>query len=134
MDKISQARRSWNLSRIRSQDTKPEMVVRSFLHRNGLRFRIHVKTLPGHPDIVLPKYKTVIEVRGIDISRVTEFAMPSTDQDSWEKKLQKNVERDKRERAELEKQGWKVIVIWEYELKEATTKLSSILKEIKISE
>ena len=64
MDRISPEKRSWNMSRIHSNDTSPELVVRSFLFRHGFRFRLHTKKLPGHPDIVLPKYKTVIEVRG----------------------------------------------------------------------
>ena len=64
MDIYSKEKRSWNMSRIKSKDTTPERIVRSFLHRNGFRFRLHVKDLPGKPDIVLPKYKTVIEVRG----------------------------------------------------------------------
>ena len=62
MDRISPEKRSWNMSRIKSKDTTPERIERSFLHRNGFRFRLHVKDLPGTPDIVLPKYKTVIEV------------------------------------------------------------------------
>ena len=64
MDSLTKEKRSWNMSRIRSNDTTPELAVRSFLFRHGFRFRLHVKSLPGHPDIVLPKYKTVIEVRG----------------------------------------------------------------------
>lgn len=134
MDTLTPEKRSWNMSRVRSQDTKPELIVRSFLHHNGLRFRLHVKNLPGHPDIVLQKYKTVIFVHGCFWHRhksCCRAAMPSTNRDYWNNKFQKNVERDKREQAELEKQGWKVIVIWECELKEAATKLSSVLKEIK---
>lgn len=64
MDRISPEKRRWNMSRIRSNDTKPELMVRSFLFQRGFRFRLHVKNLPGHPDIVLPKYRTVVEVRG----------------------------------------------------------------------
>ena len=63
MDSLTKEKRSWNMSRIRSNDTTPELAVRSFLFRHGFRFRLHVKSLPGHPDIVLPKYKTVIEVQ-----------------------------------------------------------------------
>ena len=65
MDHLTPEKRSWNMSRIKSKDTTPECIVRSFLHRNGFRFRLQVKDLPGKPDIVLPKYKTVIEVRGL---------------------------------------------------------------------
>ena len=91
------------MSRIRSADTKPEMLVRSFLHKNGFRFRLHVKDLPGHPDIVLPKYKTVVEVRGCFWHR-----HPGC-------KFKRNVERDKKHADELKVLGWRLIVVWECE-------------------
>lgn len=118
MDKISPERRSWNMSRIRSKDTAPEIRVRSALHRAGYRFRLHVKDLPEKPDIVLPKYKTVILVHGCFWHRhkgCPEASVPSTNQEYWKKKFQRNVERDKQDQAELKKLGWKVIVIWECE-------------------
>lgn len=119
MDRITPEKRSWLMSRIRSENTTPEIRVRSALHRAGYRFRLHVKTLPGSPDIVLPKYKTVIFVhgcfwhnhKGCSISRI-----PSTNSDFWKKKFQRNVERDKRVKKELRKLGWKVIVVWECEV------------------
>ena len=119
MDIYSKGKRSWNMSRVRSQDTKPEMIVRSFLHRNGFRFRLHVKNLPGHPDIVLPKYKTVIEVRGCywhrhkNCSRAT---IPSTNVAFWQKKFAENTARDHRTDAKLKSLGWNVIIVWECEL------------------
>lgn len=116
MDHLSPDRRSWNMSRIRSKDTTPERIVRSFLHRNGLRFRLHVKDLPGTPDIVLPKYKTVIDVRGCywhQHKGCRMATMPSTNVGFWHKKLKCNVDRDRKNRAELKRLGWHVIVIWE---------------------
>ncbi len=120
MDSLTKEKRSWNMSRVRSQDTKPEMIVRSFLHREGYRFRLHVKYLPGKPDIVLPKYKTVIEVRGCFWHRhpgCKVSTMPSTNKDFWQNKFRQNVERDKKNESELKMLGWKVIVIWGCETK-----------------
>ena len=121
MDSLSKEHRSWNMSRIRSKDTKPERIVRSFLHRNGLRFRLHVKNLPGKPDIVFPKYKTVIFVHGCFWHRhkgCSDATIPSSNRDFWQNKFKRNVKRDKEEQAALRKLGWKVIVVWECELKE----------------
>ena len=123
MDTLTKEKRSWNMSRIKSKDTKPEMQVRSALHRAGYRFRLHVKDLPGKPDIVLPKYKTVIFVHGCFWHRhkgCSNATMPSTNQELWKKKFQQNVERDKREQAELKKLGWKVIVVWECKAEKMT--------------
>jgi len=115
MDSLPPEKRSWNMSRVRSNDTKPEMVVRSFLHRNGFRYRLHVKTLPGHPDIVLPKYKTVIEVRGCFWHRhkeCKETTTPATHKKFWQAKFKRNVERDKRNAEQLRSTGWNLIVVW----------------------
>ena len=119
MDHLTQEKRSWNMSRIKSKDTTPERIVRSFLHRNGFRFRLHVKDLPGKPDIVLPKYKTVIEVRGCYWHRhegCKDATTPSTNTDFWQKKFAENVARDKRTEQELKALGWNVIVVWECEV------------------
>lgn len=116
MDIFSPQKRSWNMSRIKSKDTAPEMRVRSALHRAGYRFRLHVKDLPGKPDIVLPKYKTVIFVHGCFWHRhkgCSKATTPSTNQEFWKKKFQQNVGRDKRNQAKLKKLGWKVVVVWE---------------------
>lgn len=116
MDTLTPEKRSWNMSRIRSKDTTPERVVRSFLYRNGFRFRLHVKGLPGMPDIVLPKYKTVIEVHGCYWHRhegCKYTYMPKTKVDFWHKKFTENVARDQRTEQELRELGWKVIVVWE---------------------
>jgi DNA mismatch endonuclease vsr len=119
MDHLSPEQRSWNMSRIKSKDTTPERIVRSFLHRNGFRFRLHVKDLPGKPDIVLSKYKTVIEVRGCFWHRhkgCKIAANPSTNADFWQKKFAENVARDQRSEQALKDLGWQVIIIWECEV------------------
>ena len=105
---------------VRSNDTKPELVVRSFLFRHGFRFRLHVKSLPGHPDIVLPKYKTVIEVRGCFWHRhpgCRQATTPSTNAEFWQEKFKRNVERDRNTEKLLKELGWNLIVVWECELK-----------------
>ena len=120
MDSLTKEKRSWNMSRIRSNDTTPELAVRSFLFRHGFRFRLHVKTLPGHPDIVLPKYKTVIEVRGCFWHRhpgCRQATTPSTNVEFWQEKFSRNIERDKKTEKQLKELGWHLIVIWECELK-----------------
>ena len=120
MDRLTPEKRSWNMSRIKSKDTTPERIVRSFLHRNGFRFRLHVKDLPGKPDIVLPKYKTVIEVRGCFWHRhegCKDATTPSTNAVFWQKKFAENVARDKRTKQDLKSLGWNVIVVWECEVK-----------------
>lgn len=118
MDTVSPKQRSYIMSRIRSNDTKPEMVVRSFLHKNGFRFRLHAKDLPGHPDIVLPKYKTVVEVRGCfwhQHPKCKVASKPASNTEYWQAKLSRNVKRDKQNARELEKLGWRLIVVWECE-------------------
>jgi len=119
MDKLTPEKRSWNMSRIKSKDTAPESIVRPFLHRNVFRFRLHVKDLPGKPDIVLPKYKTVIEVRGCYWHRhegCKDATTPSTNTEFWQKKFAENVARDKRSEQDLKALGWNVIVVWECEV------------------
>ena len=119
MDIVSPARRSWNMSRIPSKDTQPEIIVRSFLHKRGFRFRLHVKTLPGHPDIVLPKYKTIIEVRGCFWHQhpgCKTARIPASNTDYWEKKFKRNTERDKQNDSALKKLGWNLIIVWECEI------------------
>lgn len=122
MDNISPEHRSWNMSRIKSKDTTPECIVRSFLHHNGFRFRLHVKDLPGHPDIVLPKYKTVIEVRGCFWHRhlgCRHATNPSTNVEFWQEKFKRNVERDGNTEEQLKKLGWNLIIVWECKLRNA---------------
>lgn len=115
-DRLSKEKRSWNMSRIRNRDTKPELIVRSLLHRMGYRFRLHRKDLPGRPDIVLPKYKTVIFVHGCFWHRHKgcRFSyMPKTRVKFWREKFSKNVKRDQIIMAQLKKINWNTIVIWQ---------------------
>lgn len=131
MDTISPERRSEVMSRIRGKDTKPEMLVRRHLHAIGFRYRLHDSKLPGHPDIVLPKWNTVIFVNGCFWHRHEGCKLASTPKSNvefWESKFRRNVERDKKEREELEKAGWRVIVVWECEAKK---QLLFLEKEIK---
>ena len=119
MDIKSKEERSRNMSRIRSKDTTPEKMVRSFLHKNGFRFRLHVKELPGKPDIVLPKYKTVIEVRGCYWHRHNckkGQSCPSSNVEFWQRKFESNVIRDQYTEYRLKKLGWNVIIVWECEV------------------
>ena len=118
-DNHSKEVRSMNMSHIRSTNSKPEEIVRKYLFSKGFRYRKNVKKLPGCPDIVLPKYKTVIFVNGCfwhkhDCPR---FVWPSSNQEYWKPKILRNVERDKNNCRELSSKGWNVITIWECELK-----------------
>ena len=118
-DNHSKEVRSMNMSHIRSKNSKPEELVRKYLFLKGFRYSKNVKTLPGCPDIVLPKYKTVIFVNGCfwhkhDCPR---FVWPSTNEEYWRPKIMGNVERDKRNLAELQQLGWTVLTVWECELK-----------------
>jgi len=119
-DTMTPEQRRFCMSRIRSKDTKPEMAVRRFLFAHGFRYRIHVKALPGKPDIVLRKYKTVIFVNGCfwhgheDCSLCS---VPKTNTDYWKKKIERNKERDLKERIRLRFMGWHVILLWECQLK-----------------
>lgn len=134
-DNHSKESRSMNMARIRSINTKPEEIVRKFLFSRGFRYRKNVKKLPGCPDIVLPKYKTVIFVNGCfwhkhDCKR---FVWPSSNADYWKAKINRNVERDLINIASLISLGWKVIVVWECELKKPNVqkRLEDLFSEIK---
>jgi len=108
------------MSRIRSKDTKPEMIVRKFLFSNGFRFRLHDKSLPGKPDLVLKKYNTVVFINGCfwhGHKGCRYFVIPKTRTEWWISKLEGNVKKDKKNIAALKKEGWKVVVMWECELK-----------------
>jgi DNA mismatch endonuclease (patch repair protein) len=121
VDHINSTKRSWNMGRIGAKDTVPEVQVRSLLHRMGYRFRLHRKDLPGTPDIVLPKYRTVIFVHGCYWHRhpgCRYASTPKTNTDFWVKKFERNVERDRVNCAELTDNGWNVLVIWQCELRD----------------
>ena len=118
-DNHSKEVRSMNMSHIRSKNSKPEECVRKYLFSRGLRYRKNVKKLPGCPDIVLTKYKTVVFVNGCfwhhhDCGR---FVWPSSNVQYWYNKINRNVERDTQNTALLAEQGWQVLIIWECQLK-----------------
>ena len=123
------------MSLIKGKNTHPELVVRKLLFHLGYRFRLHRKDLPGKPDIVLPKYKTVIEIRGCFWhchENCPNGHIPSTNKEYWESKLKNNVLRDKINEYKLNKLGWKVVIIWECETKDILSlqdKLSKLLSE-----
>ena len=135
VDSLSQEKRSWNMSRIKNRDTKPELIVRSLLHRKGYRFRLHRKDLPGRPDIVLPRFNTIIFVNGCFWHRHEDCRYaynPKTRVDFWQEKFRQNVERDQKVHNQLLKLGWKVHVVWECETRKPELlirKLKQILKE-----
>ncbi len=115
-DVLTPEQRSLNMSRIRGKDTKPELIVRSTLHRLGYRFRLHRKELPGNPDIVLPKHNMVIFVHGCYWHRHRcRFGrvVPATRTDFWMEKFSANIARDRRNQQQLIKHGWRVATIWE---------------------
>lgn len=111
--------RSMNMSHIRSKNTKPEEFVRKYLFSKGLRYRKNVRKLPGSPDIVLKKYKAVIFVNGCFWHKHNcgRFVWPSSNVEYWSKKINRNVERDAQNIALLTEQGWRVLIIWECQLK-----------------
>ncbi len=130
-DIVDRATRSRMMSGIRGRDTKPELVVRKYLHAHGLRYRIAPKDLPGKPDIVLPKYRAVVFVHGCFWHRhegCGYAAIPATNPSFWRKKFVTNVARDTRAQALLHEAGWCVIVMWECEISER--KLAQLKKQI----
>ena len=116
--------RSYNMSRIRSKNTKPELLVRKFLLGKGFRYRLHVKELPGKPDLVFPKHKTVIFVHGCfwhGHEGCKYFMIPKTRTEWWLKKINRNKELDIKNMKKLRTMGWKVIIVYECELKNGKT-------------
>ncbi len=135
MDTVTPARRSANMARIRSRDTKPELVVRHFLHAQGLRFRLHKKGLPGKPDIVLARRRSVVFVHGCfwhgcPHCRAGRRKVLSN-VDYWTAKLARNRDRDARTAAELTAAGWRVLTVWECETRNPATleALAATLKD-----
>lgn len=128
--------RSYNMSQIKATNTKPEMIVRKFLHSNGFRYRLHVKDLPGKPDLVLPKYNSVIFVHGCfwhAHEGCKYFKFPATNTDYWNLKLYRNRKRDEKHRKKLSGNGWDVITVWECELKpeKAKSTLNNLKQNLK---
>jgi len=128
-DVFSKKKRSWIMGRVKGRDTKPEILVRSIVHRMGYRFRIHCKDLPGNPDIVLPRHRKVIFVHGCfwhGHKGCPRSERPSTNKKFWNTKLDRNVERDKRLRRTLRRMGWKIFVVWECETRAPDTLLRKL--------
>jgi len=131
-DTISKEKRCWNMSRIKDKDTTPELSVRSYLFINGFRFRKNVSSLPGRPDIVLPKYRTVIFINGCfwhHHEGCRYATVPKTRTDYWTAKFERNVSNDRKNKALLEDLGWHVITIWECCLKKEFSKTMESLVE-----
>jgi len=137
MDVFSKEKRSRIMAKVKGKDTKPELVVRSLLHRMGYRFRLHRRDLPGNPDIVLPKYKKVIFVHGCfwhGHKGCPRSKRPTTNVDFWNAKLDKTIERDSMNIHKLKNKGWEPIVVWGCEVKDIgnlSEKLNAFLKNYK---
>jgi len=134
-DVHTKEQRSYNMSRIKGKDTKPEMLVRRFLHANGFRYKLHDKTLPGKPDIVLPKYRTVIFVHGCfwhGHKGCKYYVVPKTKTEWWLNKINGNKKNDAKAIKSLKKDGWKIIILWECVLKPKVIQgtLNSLLKKL----
>ena len=111
------------MARIKSSDTKPELIVRKYLYSRGYRYRKNVKRLPGSPDIVLKKYGIVIFIHGCFWhGHDTHFHMPKSNVEFWEQKIRRNIQRDEENREQLKRMGWNVLTVWECQLKPATRK------------
>lgn len=130
MDRLSKEDRSRIMAAVKHKNTKPEMWVRSAVHRAGFRYSLHSSDLPGKPDLVLRKYKTVVFVHGCfwHGHECPRGRRPATNVDFWNQKLTRNIERDKKNRAALESLGWKVVLIWQCELEQGLKKLLRYLK------
>jgi DNA mismatch endonuclease, patch repair protein len=123
--------RSYNMRQIRSKNTKPELLVRKFLFANGFRYKLHDKNLPGTPDIVLPKYKSVIFVHGCfwhGHQGCKYFVIPKTRTDWWLQKINRNIELDKENYIKLKNQGWEVFAIFECDL--VKSKITNTLTKV----
>ena len=138
MDKITPEQRHYTMSRIRGKDTKPEILVRKYLFSEGFRFRKNDKRYPGHPDIVLPKYKTVVFVNGCfwhGHEGCKYYTIPKTNTDFWVAKVQRNQARDRSDVEKLSQMGWNVITIWECQLEKASMEqtLGKLIEDIRSS-
>ena len=124
VDHVTPERRSWLMSRVRGENTKPEMVVRSMAHRLGFRFRLHRRELPGRPDLVFPGRKKVIFVHGCFWHRhpgCSKATMPKSNVAMWKEKFARNVARDAEQAAALKRAGWRVLVVWQCETADEPT-------------
>lgn len=133
MDVFTKKKRSEVMSRIRAKDTKPEIAVRKLLHRMGYRFRLHDKNLPGKPDVCLAKHCTVILIHGCfwhNHSRCQDGKIPKSNTDYWQPKIERNIQRDKKNKRALQRLGWKVITVWECELRDMERLEKRIKKQL----
>ena len=127
-DTVSKEKRSEIMSHVTGKETKPEIIVRKYLFAHGVRYRKNVKRLPGTPDIVFPKYKTAVFVNGCfwhGHKGCRYSHLPSTNFEYWEKKIADNIERDERKKRELEGLGYRVLIIWQCQLK-SNTKIETL--------
>lgn len=116
VDTLSKEERSERMSRIRGRDTRPELVLRKLLHAAGFRYRLHHSRLPGHPDLVLPRYRAIVFVRGCFWHRHAGCRIantPKSNIDFWNAKFKRNIARDAEVESTLSKAGWRVLVVWE---------------------
>ena len=121
MDRVSRSKRSEIMASIKGKDTQPEMRVRTFLHNRGLRYKLHDKNLPGRPDLVFPRYKTVLFVQGCfwhGHKGCKYFRLPKSNVQYWKNKILTNRERDERNIAKLQEMSWNVLQVWECETKD----------------
>jgi len=118
VDVFTAAKRSEVMSRIRGANTKPEVLVRCLLHRQGFRFRVHAKDLPGKPDIVLPKYKAVVFIHGCfwHGHSCKRAKLPETNRAFWQRKIDSNRKRDEKQRRQLRRLGWRAFTLWQCKL------------------
>lgn len=135
VDSLTPERRSWNMGRIPGKNTKPELAVRSMLHSLGYRFRVNKKDLPGKPDIVLKKYNTVVFVHGCFWHRhknCSDATTPKSRTEFWEKKFSDTVARDKRNIDLLSGLGWRIVLVWECELKDPDSLIEKLKSQIQL--
>ncbi len=128
-DVFSKNKRSWIMSRVKGKDTKPEILVRSFLFKMGFRFRLHRNDLPGTPDIILPRHRKIIFVHGCfwhGHKNCTRSKRPAANKNFWKEKLNSNIERDQKNYKDLKNLGWEVLVIWECETKNSEKLLEKL--------
>ena len=135
VDRVSEEKRSWIMSRVGSRDTKPEIIVRRFLHAKGFRYRLHNKNIIGKPDLSNQKRKIAVFVNGCFWHRhgCKRTTTPETNKEFWLEKFNKNIKRDRENIKTLKKDNWTVIVVWECEIKEleSNTELNELLKPVK---
>ena len=134
MDTLTPAQRRKTMTAVKSRDTSPELLVRRLLHAAGFRFRLHRKDLPGKPDVLLPRYRTVVFVHGCFWHQHPDCKgslRPKSNTEYWDKKLTRNVERDAQTKVQLESLGWHVITVWECETREPDVLIARLKAELR---